>query len=220
MKYINKSLTIQVFDHAITGRLKLSKWVEDRLIVILLLVLVAPLMLAIALAIRFESKGPVFVRQKRFGLNNKPIDVWKFRTARVPDRGRRGSSRRTAKGESTVTALGRFLRRSALDELPQLFNVLVGDMSIVGPRPLSAALAQKSLPLEPIIERCAAWHQIKPGVTGWAQVNGCYGDPNTAEKLKKELKHDLHYMENWSIFLDFWIILRTAVLVFKDRTVV
>jgi len=176
-------------------------------------------MAAIAIALRCESAGPVFVRQRRFGFNDNPIDVWKFRTTRAGAPARAGSSRQAGKAEDDASPLGRLLEKCGFDELPQLVNVLLGDMSIVGPRPRRAAQADKGLPFQGIIERYAAWHQIKPGITGLAQIKGHYEHANGAAKLKKEIEHDLHYIENWSVFLDFWIILRTAVLVFKDRTV-
>ena len=120
------------------------------------------------------------------------------------------------KDDPRVTRVGWFLRRSSLDELPQFFNVLFGDMSIVGPRPHAVAHTHKGLQFEEIIEGYAARHRVKPGITGWAQVNGWRGPTDTIDKLKKRVEYDLYYIENWSILFDIWIIIKTIVLIIKD----
>jgi polysaccharide biosynthesis protein PslA len=217
IKYINKAPTFLVFDQPLTGWSNLGKWLEDRLIAILILLFIAPLMAVIAIAIKLNSDGPVIFRQKRFGFNNNPIDVWKFRTMYVGEPGHLGRFQQATKGDPRVTPVGRFLRKSSLDELPQFFNVLLGNMSIVGPRPHALAHTHKGLQLEEIIEQYAARHRVKPGITGWAQVNGWRGETDTIEKLKKRVEYDLYYIENWSIFFDLWIIWRTIILIFKDR---
>jgi Undecaprenyl-phosphate glucose phosphotransferase len=216
MKYINKALTFQIFDQPLTGWSHMTKWFEDRLIGLLILVFTAPLMALIAIAIKLDSKGSVFYRQKRFGFNNKPIEVWKFRTMHSDRVHCNEAFQQVTKGDRRVTRVGCFLRRTSLDELPQFFNVLTGDMSIVGPRPHAIAHTYMGLQLEEIVERYASRHLVKPGITGWAQVNGWRGETNTIEKIQKRVEYDLYYIENWSFFFDIWIILKTIGLVFKD----
>lgn len=217
IKYINKAPTFLVFDQPLTGWSNLGKWLEDRLIAITILIFIAPLMAAIAIAIKIDSEGPVFFRQKRYGFNNNPIEVWKFRTMYVGDPTGMSDFQQATKDDPRITPVGRFLRRSSLDELPQFFNVLLGNMSIVGPRPHAVAHTHKGLQFEEIIEHYAARHRVKPGITGWAQVNGWRGETDTIEKLKKRVEYDLYYIENWSIFFDIWIIFKTIILILKDR---
>jgi lipopolysaccharide/colanic/teichoic acid biosynthesis glycosyltransferase len=153
----------------------------------------------------------------QFERQNNPIEVWKFRTMYVDDPVHMATFRQATKDDPRITPVGRFLRKSSLDELPQFFNVLLGNMSIVGPRPHAVAQTHKGLQFDDIVERYAARHRVKPGITGWAQVNGWRGETDTIEKLKKRVEYDLFYIENWSIFFDIWIILKTIVLIFKDR---
>jgi lipopolysaccharide/colanic/teichoic acid biosynthesis glycosyltransferase len=167
-------------------------------------------MLFIALAIKLDSRGPVFFRQPRLGFNQKIFHVYKFRTMYVADSDKLGDQL-TRKGDKRITRLGNLLRKSSLDELPQLLNVLSGDMSIVGPRPhpLNAKAADKRY--DEVVDGYAARHRVKPGITGWAQVNGWRGETDTYEKIEKRVEHDLSYIERWSVLFDLRIILRTAV---------
>ncbi len=215
IRYVGKVPTLQLSDRPLAGWPYVAKAIEDRLIAVLGLLFVAPLMVLIAMAVKIDSPGPVFFRQKRFGFNNKIIEVWKFRTmfANVIDP---GGAVQATRNDSRVTRLGRFLRMSSLDELPQLINVLTGDMSIVGPRPHPIGLRSEGRPFDDIVNRYAARHRVKPGITGWAQVNGWRGQTDTLEKLQKRVECDLFYIENWSIWFDFKIILKTVVVICKD----
>jgi putative colanic acid biosynthesis UDP-glucose lipid carrier transferase len=176
------------------------------------LVLLAPLILAIAVAIRIESAGPAFFRQRRHGYNHDIIDVYKFRTMHVVEDG--DTIVQARKNDPRVTRLGKFLRRTSLDELPQLFNVLKGEMSLVGPRPHAVAHNQY---YGDRLERYANRHRVKPGMTGWAQVHGFRGPTDTPEKMRKRVEHDLYYIENWSIGLDLKILALTPLVGFINR---
>jgi putative colanic acid biosynthesis UDP-glucose lipid carrier transferase len=176
------------------------------------LVLLAPLILAIAVAIRIESAGPAFFRQRRHGYNHDIIDVYKFRTMHVVEDG--DTIVQARKNDPRVTRLGKFLRRTSLDELPQLFNVLKGEMSLVGPRPHAVAHNQY---YGDRLERYANRHRVKPGMTGWAQIHGFRGPTDTPEKMRKRVEHDLYYIENWSIGLDLKILALTPLVGFINR---
>lgn len=187
-------------------RKEVLKRTEDLIIGALALIIASPLMLAIAAGIKFTSRGPVFFRQWRYGLEGRKIRIWKFRTMCVTDDGH--EFRQATRNDCRVTTLGRLLRRFSLDELPQLFNVLDGSMSLVGPRPHAVAHDESFRSRLPGY----MWRlKIKPGITGWAQVNGWRGETNTIEKMEARVKHDIFYIENWSISLDvriLWMTLR------------
>lgn len=183
------------------------KMAEDRILAGLLLLLVAPVMLAIALAIKLDSKGPVFFRQRRHGFNHHVFSVLKFRTMFVSEDG--PAIRQAQQNDTRVTSVGRFLRRTSLDELPQLLNVMKGEMSLVGPRP--HALAHNEY-YSTLVGRYANRHKMKPGITGWAQINGFRGETDTPEKMRKRVECDLFYIENWSPWLDFKILALTPFL--------
>jgi exopolysaccharide biosynthesis polyprenyl glycosylphosphotransferase len=169
------------------------------------LVLLAPLFAIVGIAIELETRGPVFFSQKRHGYNNSTIDVVKFRTM-VESRG--GDTFIQAKrNDNRVTHVGRILRRTNIDELPQLVNVLIGNMSIVGPRPHATAHNQM---FEGKILPFSRRHNIKPGITGWAQINGHRGETDTLEKMRRRVEYDLYYIDNWSFLLDLKIILLTV----------
>lgn len=186
--------------------LKLLKRAEDILLASLFLILLAPIMLIIALAIKVSSKGPIIFKQHRYGLNGKEIKVYKFRSMSVAEN--TGQIRQATRHDPRVTRLGRFLRQTSLDELPQLVNVLQGRMSLVGPRPHASAHNEEYRKLVP---RYMQRHIIKPGITGWAQVNGWRGETDTLEKMQKRIEFDLHYINNWSLWLDIKIIILTIV---------
>jgi len=177
-------------------------------------------MLLIALAIKFDSRGPVFFRQTRLGFHDKAFKVLKFRTMRA-DASQGAETgpvlRQTSRDDDRVTRLGRILRRTSLDELPQLFNVISGEMSIVGPRPHAKTMTTAGLPLHAVLDVYASRHRIKPGITGWAQVNGCRGEVTTEAKLRQRVTLDCYYIENWSVALDAWIIFRTIGLALFDK---
>ncbi len=188
-----------------TGRNRLLKAIEDYTLAALILILVAPLMLAIAVAIKLTSVGPVFFKQRRLGWNGDEILVYKFRSMKLHDEadGRVSQARRD---DARLTPVGAFLRRTSLDELPQFINVLQGRMSVVGPRP--HALAHNEYYKE-LVPGYMLRHKVKPGITGWAQINGFRGETDTLEKMSKRVEYDLRYIENWSIWLDLSIIVKT-----------
>lgn len=207
---------LRMQDRPLSGWSCTLKAIEDFVIAALLILLFAPLLLLIALAIKIDSPGPVFFRQQRYGLNNQLFRLWKFRTMHV-NAADADCQVQTTKGDSRVTRVGRFLRRSSLDELPQLINVLRGEMSVVGPRPHAVLTKAEGRLFEEIVERYAARHKVKPGITGWAQVNGWRGETDTIEKIQKRVEYDLYYIENWVIWLDIKILVKTVMLVFKDE---
>ena len=188
------------------GANRILKAVEDRVLALLILVLISPLMLSIAIGVKRSSPGPVLFRQKRHGWDGKPIKVYKFRTMKIHEE-KDGQVTQATKGDPRVTRFGAFLRRTSLDELPQFFNVLQGRMSIVGPRP--HALAHNEL-YKDQVEAYMQRHRVKPGITGWAQVNGWRGETDTLDKMEKRVEYDLYYIENWSLWLDLKIILLTV----------
>ncbi|MGL4636633.1 MAG: undecaprenyl-phosphate glucose phosphotransferase [Beijerinckiaceae bacterium] len=181
-----------------------------------LLVGFLPLMALAALAIRLETNGPVFFRQWRGGFNSRRFRIFKFRTMHVQTEGQGDAAvvQQASRNDPRVTVVGRFLRKSSIDELPQLINVLIGDMSLVGPRPHALAhdVTYAAL-IEPYPER----HNVKPGITGWAQVNGCRGETADVTLMQKRIEHDLNYIERWSILLDIQIIAMTVREVLMPR---
>jgi Undecaprenyl-phosphate glucose phosphotransferase len=174
----------------------------------LALVLLAPLMLGVAVAVRLDSPGPILFRQKRHGFNTRPVEVLKFRSMRAEVCDPSGVQAVRAQ-DDRVTRLGRFLRRSSMDELPQLFNVLSGTLSMVGPRPHATAARTGDILYDEVVQGYSARHKVKPGITGWAQVNGWRGEMNSAEKIRARVEHDLHYAENWSLWFDIRILAMT-----------
>ena len=170
------------------------------------------MLLLIAAAIKLDSKGPVIFKQRRHGFNNDVFEVYKFRSMKVAD-STSSEVKQATRNDFRVTGVGKFLRRTSLDELPQLFNVLRGNMSVVGPRPHAV---QHNIEFSSIISDYFARHNVKPGITGWAQVNGLRGETNTVDKMHRRVEYDLHYIENWSLSLDLKIILKTAIAVWFD----
>jgi putative colanic acid biosynthesis UDP-glucose lipid carrier transferase len=173
--------------------------------------MIAPLLLIIAVLVRLDSPGPVIFSQRRYGLDGQEIRVYKFRSMTVTEDG--AHIAQASLGDQRVTRLGAFLRRSSLDELPQFVNVLQGRMSIVGPRP--HAVAHNEL-YRKLIKGYMVRHKVKPGITGWAQVNGQRGETDTLDKMQARIDLDLDYLRHWSLLLDLRIIVRTVALVFKD----
>jgi Undecaprenyl-phosphate glucose phosphotransferase len=207
---------LTVFEKPFADWRLVIKVVEDRLLSALILMLIGLPMLAIALAIKLDSPGPVFFRQKRYGFNNQLIEVLKFRTMYHTVRDD-NAERLTSRNDPRVTRFGAFLRRTSLDELPQFLNVLRGDMSIVGPRPHALAAKAGGLLYQEAVREYAARHRVKPGITGWAQINGWRGETETLEQIKKRVEHDLAYIENWSLLLDLKIIFRTIFTGFTGQ---
>jgi putative colanic acid biosysnthesis UDP-glucose lipid carrier transferase len=184
------------------------KRLSDMLISAAVLVLISPLMLAIALGVKLSSPGPVLFKQRRYGLDGRKIVVYKFRSMTVAEDG--DLVRQATRNDSRVTRFGAFLRRSSLDELPQFINVLQGRMSVVGPRP--HAVAHNEM-YRKVIRGYMIRHKVKPGITGLAQVNGFRGETDTVDKMKARIEYDLQYLRNWSLLLDLQIVLKTVVVV-------
>lgn len=195
-----------------TGTNQLIKRVSDVVLASLILVLISPILLALAIGVKLSSPGPVIFRQKRNGLDGEEILVYKFRSMRTQDNG--PVVKQATKGDPRITPFGAFIRRTSLDELPQFVNVLQGRMSIVGPRPHAVAHNEE---YRKLIKAYMVRHKVKPGITGWAQVNGLRGETDTIDKMVARVEYDLEYLRNWSLALDLQIILRTVRLVVFDR---
>jgi len=174
--------------------------------------MLAPVLAFVAIGVRITSPGPVIFRQKRYGLDGKPITVYKFRSMTVTEDGDR-SYTQVSRGDARVTPFGAFIRRTSLDELPQLFNVLEGSMSIVGPRPHAVAVNEQ---YRRLIPGYLVRHKVKPGITGWAQVNGYRGGDDLGS-MTKRIEFDLEYLRHWSLWLDIMILFRTAIMVLTDK---
>ncbi|WP_336486295.1 undecaprenyl-phosphate glucose phosphotransferase [Methylobacterium nigriterrae] len=183
----------------------LIKRAFDLTVALAALVLLAPLMAAVALLIKLDSPGPVFFRQRRYGFNQQPFGVFKFRSMRVEEN---AAFRQATRNDSRITRVGAMLRRSNIDELPQLINVVLGEMSLVGPRPHALAHDRS---FERRIALYARRHNVRPGITGWAQVNGLRGETLTDLDMQRRVAHDLHYIDNWSIWFDIRIIVQTLI---------
>lgn len=205
---------IEVAETPFYGVDGLFKQIFDVTVATIILLLIAPLMLIIALAVKLSSPGPVLFRQKRYGLNGQEITVIKFRSMVVSDDEISRESQQATRDDERITGVGRFLRRTSLDELPQFFNVLTGDMSICGPRPHSVSHNEQ---YRKAVKRYMVRHKVKPGVTGWAQVNGLRGEITDPTRMEERIRYDLEYMRNWSPLLDLKIILKTVTLIFRDN---
>ncbi len=213
--YIGSVPLIDIVDKPIADWDLVLKYCFDKLVGGLLLVLLAPLMAAIALAVKIDSKGPALFKQKRYGFNNEIIEVYKFRSMFI-DALDFGAAKLVTKGDPRVTRVGRFIRKTSLDELPQLFNVVfTGDLSLVGPRPhaLHAKAAEREY--DKVVDGYFARHRVRPGMTGWAQINGWRGETDTPEKIQGRVECDLYYIENWSLLLDVYILVATPFALLK-----
>jgi len=195
-----------------TGTNDLVKRVSDIVLATVIIILISPILLALAIGVKLSSPGPVIFKQRRNGLDGEEIVVYKFRSMRAQDNG--PVVRQATKNDPRITRFGAFIRRTSLDELPQFFNVLQGRMSIVGPRPHAVAHNEE---YRRLIKAYMVRHKVKPGITGWAQVNGHRGETDTIEKMQARVEYDLEYLRNWSLGLDLQIIVRTIRLVFFDR---
>lgn len=195
-----------------TGLPGLIKRASDIVLASLILILIAPILVVLAIGVKLSSPGPVIFRQQRTGLDGEIIKVYKFRSMKVQENG--PEVRQATKGDPRVTRFGAFMRRTSLDELPQFINVLQGRMSIVGPRPHAVAHNRE---YRAYVAAYMARHKVKPGITGWAQVNGCRGEISAVEDISRRVEYDLEYLRNWSLTLDLLIIARTIKLVFKDQ---
>ena len=214
--YIGNVPFIDVFDKPIADWDYVVKWIFDRVIGSLLLLAALPVMALVALAIKLDSRGPILFRQKRYGFNNELIGVFKFRSMYV-DQCDATASKLVTRDDPRVTKVGRFIRKTSLDELPQLFNVVKGDLSLVGPRPhaLQAKAADKLY--DDVVDGYFARHRVKPGITGWAQINGWRGETDTSEKIQRRVEFDLFYIENWSVLFDLYILLMTPISLLSKK---
>jgi len=204
--------TISIYDSPIDGSNAILKRLEDVIIGSVITLLISPIMLFIALAIKISSKGPVLFKQQRYGIDGKAISVWKFRSMKVMENGAKVTQ--ATKNDPRLTSIGAFLRKTSLDELPQFFNVLSGQMSIVGPRPHAVAHNEE---YRQLIEGYMLRHKVKPGITGWAQVNGWRGETEVLDKMEKRVEYDLDYICNWSIWFDIKIIFVTIFRGFYNK---
>lgn len=205
---------LDVANKPLDGWRHFFKVLEDTILGSITLILFSPLMLLIAIAIKIESPGPVFFLQKRYGFNNKPFRVFKFRSMFCSEDLPERKVPQAVKNDPRVTTVGAFLRRTSLDELPQLLNVLNGTMSLVGPRPHAVEHNEE---YSKVIDRYFSRHRVKPGITGWAQVNGLRGETNTLGKMEARVDHDIHYIESWSFWLDLRIIIMTLYVVVSQK---
>ncbi|WP_262296001.1 exopolysaccharide biosynthesis polyprenyl glycosylphosphotransferase [Microvirga sesbaniae] len=179
------------------------------------LILLAPLMILTAFAIKAETRGPIFFRQTRTGLDQQPFQIWKFRSMHS-DLADYGGAQQTSVNDARVTRVGRIIRKLSIDELPQLFNVVLGDMALVGPRPHALDTKVVGKRLEVAVPTYPLRHRVKPGLTGWAQVNGLRGELDELWKAERRVAYDLHYIDNWSLALDIRILVMTVCLVLHD----
>ena len=193
-----------------------AKWAFDKTVGLLALILLAPVMLAVAAAIKLDSPGPVLFRQKRHGFNNELIDIFKFRSMYV-DRCDANAARLVTRDDARVTRVGRFIRKTSLDELPQLFNVITGSLSLVGPRPHALEAKAAGRLYVSVVDGYFRRHKVKPGITGWAQIHGWRGETDTPEKIQKRVEHDIYYIENWSLLLDAYILLKTPFALLQSE---
>ncbi len=212
LKDMNGVPVVGICETPFTGTNELVKRISDIVLASMILVLIAPVLLVLAVGVKISSPGPVLFRQRRNGLDGGEIVVWKFRSMRTQDDG--AVVKQATKDDPRTTRFGAFIRRTSLDELPQFFNVLQGRMSIVGPRPHAVAHNEQ---YRQIIKAYMVRHKVKPGITGWAQVNGHRGETDTIDKMRARVEYDLEYLRNWTLGLDLQIIARTVKLVFFDR---
>ncbi len=193
------------------------KWLFDKCVGVTMLVTLFPVLVATAVAIKIDSRGPIFFRQKRYGFNNEMIEVFKFRSM-YTNMSDATASQLVTKSDPRVTKVGRFIRKTSLDELPQLFNVVFkGNLSLIGPRPHAVHAKAVNRLYDEVVDGYFARHRVKPGITGWAQINGWRGETDTEDKIQKRVECDLYYIENWSVFLDAYILLMTPFALTKTE---
>ncbi|WP_321325720.1 undecaprenyl-phosphate glucose phosphotransferase [Thiomicrorhabdus sp.] len=204
--------TISVFEEPLSGSKEFYKRSFDIVFSLFVLVLISPILLAIAIAIKATSKGPILFKQDRYGLDGKKIGVHKFRSMKVMEN--TDKVVQATKNDTRITKVGAFLRKTSLDELPQFFDVLIGKMSVVGPRPHAVAHNEE---YRKLVDYYMLRHKVKPGITGWAQINGWRGETDTIEKMEKRVEYDLQYIRNWSLWWDFKIVFMTVFKGFINK---
>ena len=215
--YIGSVPVLDIFDKPIADWDVVMKFLFDKIVGTLALIALAPIMLLVAIAIKLDSRGPVFFKQKRYGFNNELIEIYKFRSMYV-DQTDATAKRLVTKDDPRVTRVGRFIRKTSLDELPQLFNVVFkGNLSLVGPRPHAVLGKVENQMFDEAVDGYFARHRVKPGITGWAQINGWRGEIDNAEKIQKRVEFDLYYIENWSVLFDLYILFKTPMALLKTE---
>jgi Undecaprenyl-phosphate glucose phosphotransferase len=213
--YLGTVPVLDVFDRPITDWDVVMKWLFDKLVGGIALMLAAPLMAVTAILIKLDSPGPVFFKQRRHGFNNELIEVYKFRSL-YADKTDHTAQKSVTQDDPRVTRVGRFIRRTSIDELPQLINVVIkGNLSLVGPRPHAVHQKLENRQFDEAVDGYFARHRVKPGITGWAQINGWRGELTSHDKIKRRVEHDLYYIENWSLLFDFYILAKTPFALLK-----
>jgi Undecaprenyl-phosphate glucose phosphotransferase len=204
----------EVVQRPISGWSSTLKALEDKILATLAILLISPLLIVVAIAIKLDTPGPVFFKQRRLGFNNREFEIYKFRSMRhraQPE----ARTPQASRNDPRITRVGRIIRKTSIDELPQLFNVLNGTMSLVGPRPHALDHNEE---YSRQIRGYFARHKVKPGITGWAQVNGLRGETETLDKMEARIRHDVYYAENWSLFFDIRILIQTVLVVLFQRS--
>jgi len=214
--HIGNVAMIDLLEKPIADWGAVAKCIFDKVVGTLALLALAPLMLLVAAAIKLDSRGPALFRQKRYGFNNELIEVFKFRSM-YTDRCDANASKLVTKDDPRVTRVGRFIRKTSIDELPQLFNVILGNLSLVGPRPHALEAKAAGDLYDQVVDGYFARHKVKPGITGWAQINGWRGETDTPDKILKRVECDIYYIENWSLVLDAYILLKTPFALLKSE---
>ena len=215
--YIGSVPVLDVFDKPIADWDVVVKTIFDRVVGTLALLVLSPLLLAITVAVKLDSKGPVFFKQKRYGFNNETVEIYKFRSM-YTDQLDVTAERLVTRGDPRVTRVGRFIRKTSMDELPQLFNVVFkGNLSLVGPRPHAVHAKAADRQYDVVVDGYFARHRVRPGITGWAQINGWRGETDTPLKIQRRVEHDLAYIENWSLFFDLYILMITPFALIKGE---
>ena len=214
--YIGSVPMLDIFDRPINDWDLVAKRAFDIVFSLIGIVVFAPVMLATAIAIKLDSEGPIIFKQKRYGFNNEIIDVYKFRSM-YADQSDPTARKAVRKNDPRVTRVGRFIRKTSIDELPQFFNALIGNLSLIGPRPHALAASAHNRLFDEVVDGYFARHRVKPGVTGWAQINGWRGEVDTDEKIRKRIEYDLYYIENWSLWFDLKILLLTPIRLLDTR---
>jgi Undecaprenyl-phosphate glucose phosphotransferase len=215
--YVGQVPVLDILDKPIADWDVVIKLAFDKIVGALALIALSPILLATAIAVKLDSPGPVLFRQKRYGFNNELIEVFKFRSMYF-DQTDATAAKLVTKDDPRVTRVGRFIRKTSLDELPQLFNVVFkGNLSLVGPRPHAVHAKAADRQYDEVVEGYFARHRVKPGISGWAQINGWRGETDTPEKIQQRVEHDLYYIENWSILLDLYILAITPYSLIKTK---
>jgi Undecaprenyl-phosphate glucose phosphotransferase len=215
--YVGRVPVLDLFDKPIADWDVVIKLAFDKIVGALALIALSPVLLATAIAIKLDSRGPVLFRQRRYGFNNEMVEVYKFRSM-YAEKTDATAAKLVTRNDPRVTRVGRIIRKTSLDELPQLFNVVFkGNLSLVGPRPHAVHAKAADRQYDEVVDGYFARHRVRPGITGWAQVNGWRGETDTQEKIQQRVEHDLYYIENWSILFDLYILAITPLSLLKTK---